>query len=713
MVGLLGLLPATGFCYKPGLHTYMTEAAAKNSVLATPGLWSDWGYTGGIPKLPPIYLPSDTYDAKGRSFNVDWDYYYVMGFGADIEDTGLDVAWSRAFNHFYNPQPPGGEKLPSYFTANQQNFSSPDWALGVYEANGSTIADSSGSIQRWSYQNAGEHFYNALILPTPASRILELSRAVQSLGHVVHHIQDMAQPQHTRIDAHCDAPICMAINPDDVSVYEIWTEELLHQGVINQNTLAGYPTVALSQPRDYWHTSSFQGLADFASRNFVTTDTAFSYDACTLASNCQFVLGALGGHSSSLPLPDGNPTTTWVTEVPISQVVPNVPAGLSNGKMLFIGQRVTDKYTNQLIDVDRIATFSVFSERLTKVNRNAGFTFENVFTVNKFNLEKQYELLLPRAVGYSTGLINYFFQYRLDIQPVNQGPGQNTKWQVTNASSRPMTAELQMYYDTTQNVRTKVQGGYYGIRTIPAGGGITLDGFIRPTDTSNKYVLVASTSQNGKSIGVAAKAFTANLIAPASCGPVSTNGRGEGYNQVLSLGPTAGKFVLIFEEYASPVRLQVKRADGQTVAYTAGAYLGGYHEFTLDFDPVAWGGTTIQVIIDSPSPDPFWSLDITCPGIVVNRQPVTFTLGATDNTRACSYNLFIAGENIKTAALGTYHGTVTKELVAGRTYLYDLRNIYCEGISGQYSGYPMWYRIGAGGYNVRIKEGTTFSVPLP
>src|SRR5262249_29413094 len=44
----------------------------------------------------------------------------------------------------------------------------------------------------------------ALTSPNAADRQQQAQQLFLSLGHVLHHLQDMAQPQHTRNDAHCD-----------------------------------------------------------------------------------------------------------------------------------------------------------------------------------------------------------------------------------------------------------------------------------------------------------------------------------------------------------------------------------------------------------------------------------------------------------------------------------------------------------------------------
>jgi len=54
-------------------------------------------------------------------------------------------------------------------------------------------------------------YLNALISETPAARYSATTQLFQNLGHVLHHVQDMAQPQHVRNDAHCDAPVCAVL----------------------------------------------------------------------------------------------------------------------------------------------------------------------------------------------------------------------------------------------------------------------------------------------------------------------------------------------------------------------------------------------------------------------------------------------------------------------------------------------------------------------
>ncbi|MGH9455172.1 MAG: hypothetical protein ACRD2O_14515, partial [Terriglobia bacterium] len=108
-----------------------------------------------------------------------------------------------------------------------------------------------------------------------------------SLGHAIHLIQDVAQPQHVRNDMHCDADICAntevalvaafgsfvpLYNP---SLYESYTYE--HANVAGYS--GGYASVVLPTARSYWAGSNGKGLAQFTNENFVSAGTNFSLDS--------------------------------------------------------------------------------------------------------------------------------------------------------------------------------------------------------------------------------------------------------------------------------------------------------------------------------------------------------------------------------------------------------------------------------------------------
>jgi hypothetical protein len=66
---------------------------------------------------------------------------------------------------------------------------SPDWAI---EDTGDVTELGTGIAQNFSYRSAEQYLYAGLASQTAADRKTNLGLMFQSLGQVIHHIQDMA-----------------------------------------------------------------------------------------------------------------------------------------------------------------------------------------------------------------------------------------------------------------------------------------------------------------------------------------------------------------------------------------------------------------------------------------------------------------------------------------------------------------------------------------
>ncbi len=109
---------------------------------------------------------------------------------------------------------------------------------------------------------------------------------------------------------------------------------------------------------------------------------------------------------------------------------PPCPAGLA-GNITFYSNTVTDSLrAGETRSNPRALTLSLFDQDLK--NKGVGM----VFALNRFNIEAAQSFLLPRAVAYSVGLINFFFRGKLEISLPSQGvygivdhndPGSNAK----------------------------------------------------------------------------------------------------------------------------------------------------------------------------------------------------------------------------------------------------------------------------------------------
>jgi hypothetical protein len=86
------------------------------------------------------------------------------------------------------------------------------------------------------------------------------------------------------------------------------------------------------------------------------------------------------------------------------------------GAVLFVGTPVTDNYAGTTAWNSRTSTFSIFDEDLKHYA-----DLDGIFALNRFNFCEAHKLLIPRAVAYSAGLINYFFRGQMEISLPDEG----------------------------------------------------------------------------------------------------------------------------------------------------------------------------------------------------------------------------------------------------------------------------------------------------
>lgn len=182
--------------------------------------------------------------------------------GANHEDDTISANFARYRNHFFDPQ----HGVAGYSFGALSGEPSLDWAL----------EDTKTFItQSYSFKKARQYFYDALTLRNKDTREQWMARTFYTLGHVIHHPQDMAQPQHVRNDDHCDVWPCRLVpglyNPSRYEEYTLGKGGNLPFTDAHYN--AGIP-VRFPTPRHFW-TAAGQGLADFTNRNFVSAGTNY------------------------------------------------------------------------------------------------------------------------------------------------------------------------------------------------------------------------------------------------------------------------------------------------------------------------------------------------------------------------------------------------------------------------------------------------------
>lgn len=332
------------YAYERELHEKMSGAAFQQALAQR-----DFAAAMGIEQKQPL-VENQT---MGK-WMQDW-----VKWGSYSEDD-----FPRSRFHFFDPL--AGKGLGPYASA-------PIWALGL----------SGGTENLYSIPKAREEMYRSLTEPTLPARQQALTGLLRRIGHMVHLIQDMAQPQHVRDDPHFSigGPHTDALFTD-YSRYERFTQYL------DVNLFSLYPAVQFSYYQKYWKEGG-KGLAEFTNANFVSEDTNFKPD----------------GSVTNYPSPSiGNtfprPATKKVVTLNGRQF--DVP-------VRYLGNTFTDRYIGQSVTNDFLTAHSIFDFVHEK------YKAQPVYTLTDDNHNAYADHLIPRAVGYSAGLINYFFRGRMEI----------------------------------------------------------------------------------------------------------------------------------------------------------------------------------------------------------------------------------------------------------------------------------------------------------
>jgi len=393
--------------YEVETHIELSAAAALGSVLGDNDRRSRLGLT----------KPISSGEIFPNSRGVPSTVIDLFRSGARYEDD-----FPRSMNHFFDPRtgtPLQASANDFYFitlaeqktaealisSLNSLAQTSPDWALAA------TLAIE--VVNDYSYKAAREYFHQGLTAKLDVVRYRNLGLMFESLGRIIHHIQDMAQPQHVRNDWHLhdlvweqNCELKTTFKCDEYkslrrpSAYEHWINR---DDVLSKLSFRGYEPVyaasgagadgltVFSDARRFW-TNGGKGIADFTARNFLSAGTL-----------------------SRSPPSVGPPFDMSVAAVCTGAVPPCDAPYLPDDVVMFFPNTVDDQFRAATLTNPYAAGLSVFDPEF--MSR----TGTRLLTVNRFTFFYDQNYLLPRAVGYSAGLINYFFRGDMEISPPDEG----------------------------------------------------------------------------------------------------------------------------------------------------------------------------------------------------------------------------------------------------------------------------------------------------
>jgi hypothetical protein len=350
----------------------------------------------------------------------------MIRYGACYEDE--EEPYARSLSHFYNPQSQGdGAPLGP---------NSLDWMLKRNPGNSLKTG-----VNHFTYMDARDSFYSALTVTNTGggaafddnNRKRLWGQTFQALGHIVHHLQDMASPQHVRSDYHCNSlRDCRDSWASSIlyrpSAYETHLESPQRIVFIKQLAQLGNSPILFGLPREFWNVRTdnnlttanptqpmlaTEGIAAYTSTNFTSAGKDF-FATNSLAGNVSY-LPATG---LAFPKPSGVWNNVKLTDLFASQpavatqVVNTLCAGDANNcTMQFMG---TEQDPSA-----RTSSASFFSQELLRPSNT--YSGKGVFQQNFFTFDDAARKLIPTAVEYSAGLINYFFRGEMEISLPDEG----------------------------------------------------------------------------------------------------------------------------------------------------------------------------------------------------------------------------------------------------------------------------------------------------
>jgi hypothetical protein len=373
-------LHSQSFGLEKETHKYLNQYIAQNSInnfSLDQYLKNQLGIKTGV--LTPLKSDEDS--------KRIWDW---VRLGGQYED---EPGYSRSCNHFHDPL-----KEPWTDAGLSVAGFSPFKSSVIWAQDQGTIGSLFGGD--WSWKKARDSFYKGLTGLNKDDMDKNLADTFRALGQVMHLVQDSSVPAHVRNDIHIYFSLPLGIKVGKYH-YEVWVDK--HRGSLNLNpsqndifdpSILGifYESSAPIPIANIFDTNKYDGsnpniatgrsigLAEYTNANFFSEDTIFK----------------------NYPHPAYDDTS-----------YPNIDwkhpeiADAEDGKLdnrIYIRKTAGEP-------VQRLASLSYISFDCIK----KGYYQFSPIVLDEKVYEDYASKLIPRAVGYSAGLLQYFFRGKLYV----------------------------------------------------------------------------------------------------------------------------------------------------------------------------------------------------------------------------------------------------------------------------------------------------------
>ena len=378
-----------------------------------------------------------------------------VGEGAQREDNLL-----RLLSHFHNPLAPSWSEAGVLGSIGQSSII---WGQNAGQG-----------FPGWSWTNVRQGFFEFLTKPQRADREVGLQTTFEGLGRQVHLVQDAASPAHVRNDPHLFynyESLVETVRTQDATAFEGWlaaTPDVPSAPdpgwtSLDPNPLApiavarlidsdrysgGNPTVTMT---------GLIGIAEYTNANFFSEDRIFTENDVDLQKRFPF------------------PNRASVVEQDFDIQVRGVP----------VKRRYFVKTGGGAVGY-RLATVGLLRDYHQRFGLD-WTRFRESPALDEGVYRDYAARLVPRAVAYSTALIDYFFRGRIAAS------GDAASTTLGNISEEPLNGTFTLYYDDENDVRRPVPGATWALALAPGESAEQLR-FTSPTSPAPKeagrYMLV-------------------------------------------------------------------------------------------------------------------------------------------------------------------------------------------------------------------------------
>ncbi len=379
------------FSYQVGTHEGITAAVLSQDnygVEFNKILTDNLGFPSGL----DYELDSTAPDGEGKVLDF-------ITYGSQKEDdpsisTAVNLFQSRYKNHFHNP-------LKSI-----ENAGLTDLARGDSTILWAQKAARTQNGGYYSWHDVRDYYYQALTATDNGGRLGDFSKTFRGVGQLMHLVQDMAVPAHTRNDGHVWRNYETRVDEkrtDDPN----WIKGLLPTGRLNaypfdelnkQSEFAEAPVPISrlfdiniydgSNPLDTL--ASNIGLAEFTNANFLSADTVYA--------------------SADLPHPasvDTNPCVNLTF-----REKPEDAGSLGPVNRVYYEKSLDCSEVNKYLLVGE----SYIASEVDSMMAGSGEMPSAILELDNNVYDEYADILIPQAATYSAALLKYFFRGELEVE---------------------------------------------------------------------------------------------------------------------------------------------------------------------------------------------------------------------------------------------------------------------------------------------------------